>query len=111
MSSPFEEIAGLDRLIHEPARLAIMTALSAAQKADFLFLQRITGLTKGNLSTHLAKLEEGTLIEIHKEFVGKKPMTWVKLTAKGRSAIDRHWEELQRLRERADHWLPDAGGT
>jgi DNA-binding transcriptional ArsR family regulator len=109
MSSPFEEMAGLDRLIHEPARLAIMTALSAAAKADFLFLQRVTGLTKGNLSTHLSKLEEGALVEIHKEFVGKKPVTWIKLTAGGRAAIDQHWEQLQRLRESAQHWQPSSG--
>jgi hypothetical protein len=48
--TPFEEIAGLDRLLHKPARLAILTALSACERADFLFLQHITGLTKGNLS-------------------------------------------------------------
>jgi DNA-binding MarR family transcriptional regulator len=102
-------MAGLDRLIHEPARLAIMTALSAAQKADFLFLQRVTGLTKGNLSTHLTKLEEGGLVEIRKEFVGKKPVTWVSLTPDGRAAIDRHWEQLQRLRESARHWQGDEG--
>jgi DNA-binding transcriptional ArsR family regulator len=106
MSSPFEEMAGLDRLIHEPARLAILTALSAAKKADFLFLQRVTGLTKGNLSTHLTKLEEGALVEIHKEFVGKKPVTWVKLTPSGQTAIDQHWLQLQRLRESAEHWQP-----
>ena len=56
--TPFEELANLDRLIHEPTRLAILTALAACEKADFLFLQRITGLTKGNLSVHLTKLQE-----------------------------------------------------
>ena len=46
----------LDRLIHEPGRLAILTVLSSASDADFLFVQRATGLTKGNLSSHLTKL-------------------------------------------------------
>ena len=49
----------LDRLIHEPGRLAILTVLSSASDADFLFVQRATGLTKGNLSSHLTKLEDG----------------------------------------------------
>ena len=57
MPAPFEHIAELDRLIHEPARLAILTALRACRTADFLFLQRLTGLSNGNLSSHLAKLE------------------------------------------------------
>jgi DNA-binding transcriptional ArsR family regulator len=71
MSQRDEELL-LDRLIHEPGRLAILTVLSSVQAADFVFLQRTTGLTKGNLSSHLTKLEEAGLIEIHKRFVGKK---------------------------------------
>ncbi|HEY3056658.1 MAG TPA: transcriptional regulator, partial [Thermoanaerobaculia bacterium] len=63
-SQPFERLAGLDRLVHEPARLSILTALSACKSADFLFLQRLTGLSKGNLSSHLSKLEEGGLVAI-----------------------------------------------
>lgn len=59
MTSPFEEMAGLDRLIHEPARLAMTSALAACERADFLFLLRVTGLSKGNLSSHLSKLEGG----------------------------------------------------
>ena len=98
MAEPFEELAGLDRLIHEPSRLAIMTALSASEGADFLFLQRITGLTKGNLSSHLSKLEKAGLVKIKKRFVGKKPNTFVSLTKKGRVAIEEHWEQLERLR-------------
>jgi DNA-binding transcriptional ArsR family regulator len=102
----FEEIAGLDRLIHEPARLAILTALSACQSADFLFLQRLTGLTKGNLSSHLAKLEEAGLVKIDKQFVGKLPNTQAALTARGRTAIERHWQQLETLRANAQHWKP-----
>ena len=88
----------MDRLIHEPGRLAILTVLSSVQAADFIFLQRTTGLTKGNLSSHLTKLEEAGLVEIHKRFVGKKPNTNVTLTAAGKQRIARHWEQLERLK-------------
>jgi DNA-binding transcriptional ArsR family regulator len=91
----------LDRLIHEPGRLAIMTVLSSAESADFVFLQRVTGLTKGNLSSHLSKLEEAGLVTIVKRFVGKKPNTNVALTASGRKRIAGHWDQLERLRERS----------
>jgi DNA-binding MarR family transcriptional regulator len=91
----------LDRLIHEPARLAIMTALSASEGADFLFLQSLTGLTRGNLSSHLSKLEEAGLVDVKKRFIGKKPNTFVSLTKKGRQAIDEHWERLEKLRKDA----------
>ena len=91
----------LDRLIHEPARLAILTVLSSLKDADFTFLQRATGLTKGNLSSHLAKLEAAGLVEITKTFVRKRPNTSVALTALGRERIARHWDQLDRLRELA----------
>ncbi len=106
MAQVFEEMAALDRLIHEPARLAIMTALSACQSADFLFLQRLTGLTKGNLSSHLSKLEEAELVQIDKQFIGKMPNTQARLTAKGRGAIERHWQQLEALRKGAAQWQP-----
>ena len=77
----------VDRVIHEPARLLIVALLSGAKEADFLFLQRETSLTKGNLSSHLIKLEEAEYIEIEKTFRGKIPLTLVRLTAKGRVAF------------------------
>ena len=88
----------LDRLIHEPGRLAILTVLSSVTDADFVFLQRTTGLTKGNLSSHLTKLEDAGLVAIEKRFVRKKPTTNVALTALGRTRITHHWEQLERLR-------------
>jgi DNA-binding transcriptional ArsR family regulator len=97
MSQP-EEALLLDRLIHEPGRLAILTVLSSVRAADFVFLQRTTGLTKGNLSSHLTKLEEAGLVEIHKRFVGKKPNTNIALTAVGKQRIARHWDQLERLK-------------
>lgn len=108
MTELFEELAALDKLIHEPARLAIMTALSACESADFLFLQQLIGLTKGNLSSHLAKLEDAGLVEIRKQFVGKKPNTMVSLSDAGRQAIERHWQQLAELRHHASHWRKEA---
>jgi DNA-binding MarR family transcriptional regulator len=97
MSERNDELT-LDRLIHEPGRLAILTVLSSVQAADFVFLQRTTGLTKGNLSSHLTKLEEAGLVEIHKRFVGKKPNTNLALTPVGKQRIARHWDQLERLK-------------
>lgn len=88
----------LDRLVHEPARLAIMTVLSSVKAADFVFLERTTRLTKGNLSSHLTKLEEAGLITITKSFVNKKPNTKVALTPLGKERVARHWDQLERLR-------------
>jgi DNA-binding transcriptional ArsR family regulator len=89
----------LDRLIHEPGRLAILTVLSSVKDADFVFLQRTTGLTKGNLSSHLTKLEEAGLVTIEKRFVRKKPNTNVALTTDGKRRIGHHWEQLERLKK------------
>ena len=102
--TPFEQLANLDRRIHDPARLSILTALSACERADFLFLLRITGLTKGNLSSHLSKLEEGGLVEIEKRFVDKKTQTLVRLSDSGREAIEAYWKEMEDLRESAARW-------
>jgi DNA-binding transcriptional ArsR family regulator len=105
MSEPDDALA-LDRLIHEPNRLAILTILSTTQDADFVFLQRALGLTNGNLSSHLTKLEAGGLVALEKTFVGKKPNTRVALTAQGRRRVSTHWEQLDRLRHlsvRPDH--------
>jgi DNA-binding MarR family transcriptional regulator len=88
----------LDRLIHEPARLAILTVLSSVQSADFTFLQRTTGLTKGNLSSHLTRLEQAGLVQIRKTFVRKKPNTRVALTPVGKQRVAHHWDQLERLK-------------
>jgi DNA-binding transcriptional ArsR family regulator len=104
MPAPFEEMSSLDRVVHEPARLAILTALSGCRAADFTFLQSLTGLTKGNLSTHLAKLEQTGLVEIEKTFKGKVPHTLVRLTPTGRDSIQRHWQRLEDLRKAATRW-------
>jgi DNA-binding transcriptional ArsR family regulator len=93
--SETNEIASLDRLIHEPARLAILSVLYAVKEADFLFLLRETGLTKGNLSTHLSKLEAAGYIEIEKGYVGKLPQTLCRMTGQGRQAFDDYRKQLK----------------
>lgn len=85
----------LDRLVHEPARLLILTILSTVASADFLYLQRETGLTKGNLSAHLSKLEEAGYVKIEKMFKGKLPLTVCKLTAAGKKALLQYRQQLQ----------------
>jgi len=104
MSAPFEELSNLDRLVHEPARLAILTALSACRTADFVYLLSLTGLTNGNLSRHLSKLEDAGLIAITKSFRGRVPLTQIQLTTEGRDSIKRHWQRLEQLRKAASAW-------
>jgi len=87
MNSRLRQIADLDRVIHEPARLMIAATLYVVKEADFLYLQGQTDLTKGNLSSHLAKLEEAGYVEIEKTYRGKIPMTVCRLTRKGRTAF------------------------
>src|SRR5215208_1482595 len=95
MGDDLRSVIELDRLIHEPARLLIVTILSSVASADFLFLQRETGLTKGNLSAHLSKLEEAGYVQIEKTFKGKLPLTVCKLTAAGRKALTQYRQQLQ----------------
>ena len=83
-------IADIDRLIHEPARLMIVAYLSVLESADFVFLMRQTGLTWGNLSSHMNKLEAAGYVDVQKEFVGKKPHTMLSLTDLGREAFQEY---------------------
>lgn len=95
MTDDLRRVTELDRIIHEPARLLIVTILSSVESADFLFLQRETGLTKGNLSAHLSKLEDAGYIKIQKTFKGKLPLTVCKLTAAGAKAVSQYRQQLQ----------------
>jgi len=95
MSDDLRRVTELDRLIHEPARLLIVTILSTVESADFLFLQRETELTKGNLSAHLRKLEDAGYVKIQKTFKGKLPLTVCKLTAAGIKAVTEYRQQLQ----------------
>jgi len=80
-------LANIDRIIHSPARLMMMTYLYVVESVDFIFLMRLTGLTWGNLSSHLTTLEDANYVHIEKKFVQKKSHTMVSLTEKGRQAF------------------------
>ena len=98
-SKTTEPIANIDRLIHEPSRLTIMAHLYVVESADFLFLIRQTGMTWGNLSVHISKLEAAGYLDVRKEFLWKKPHTVVSLTNSGRVAFDSYRESMKQLLE------------
>lgn len=93
--SDLAPIADVDKLIHEPARLLILAHLYVVESADFLFLARQTGLTVGNLSSHMTRLEEAGYIKVEKEFLGKKPHTMLRLTDEGRKAFKEYVESMK----------------
>ncbi len=93
-------MAQLNNIIHQPARLKIMSSLSALdpdEQVDFTYLKKLLKLTDGNLGAHLAKLEEADYIKIGKTFVDRKPKTYIKLTGKGRDAFDEHIKALKKI--------------
>lgn len=92
-------IPKIDKLIHEPARLAIMAYLFVVDSADALFLQRQTGLTWGNLSSHISKLEKAGYVEVIKEFLDKKPHTALQLTQEGRTAFKEYSRKMRQVFE------------
>lgn len=96
-SDTLQPIADIDRIIHEPARLMILALLYVVESGDFTFLLRQTGLTWGNLSSHLSKLEEAGYVEIEKEFRGKKPHTMLHLTEAGRSAFREYRQSMKQV--------------
>jgi len=97
-----DAIDRLDRVIHEPARLKIMTQLYVVESGDFVYLMRTTGLTRGNLSSHMTKLEEVGYIEVIKEFVERKPVTMLRLTDKGRTAFLEYRKNMAQAIESTD---------
>jgi DNA-binding transcriptional ArsR family regulator len=100
MRADLEDFLSLDRLVHEPARLVILTVLAEAEEVEFRFLERVSGLTKGNLSSHISKLEEARYLAVKKFFRGKLPTTSLKITRSGRSALKRYREQLDRALQR-----------
>jgi DNA-binding MarR family transcriptional regulator len=97
MSDDLRQMADVDRLIHEPARLLIVTLLYPVEKVDFLYLLHETQLTKGNLSAHLSKLEDAGYLGIEKTYRGKIPQTLIRLTPAGRKAFEDYREKLKRI--------------
>jgi DNA-binding MarR family transcriptional regulator len=94
------DLAGLvelDRLVHEPARLAVMALLYMVESADFTFVMNQTGLTWGNLSAHLGKLEEAGYIAVEKSFKGRRPNTSLSLTAQGRAAFQEYVQKMKQV--------------
>ena len=87
----------IDRVIHEPVRLAILKILTSAKQADFNSLLTTLGVTKGNLATHINKLETAGFIEVKKEFRGKIPHTSYRITKTGRQQFQKYWENLKYL--------------
>ena len=92
-----QPLASIDKLVHEPARLMILGTLHAVESADFLFIQRQTGLTRGNLSSHMSKLEDSGYITITKEFVDKIPRTLLRITAEGRAALLNYTDNMKQV--------------
>ncbi len=97
LSKEIQAITDFDRLIHEPSRLAIMAVLSAAYNADFKFVLNATGLSKGNLSVHMRKLEDGGYLKITKGFKGNYPHTTLTLTKEGRKAFKAYQKQYLTL--------------
>ena len=96
-SGPAADPAALNRLVHEPARLAVMALLYVEESADFTLLMNRTGLTWGNLSAHMSRLEEGGYIEVVKSFKGRKPNTTLRLTKLGREAFRDYSKKMKQL--------------
>jgi predicted ArsR family transcriptional regulator len=87
----------INRVVHEPVRLAILKILTSAKEVDFNFLLTTLGLTKGNLATHINKLETTGLIEVKKEFRGKMPHTSYRITKTGRRQFQKYWDNIKAL--------------
>lgn len=89
--------ADLDKTVHEPARLVIMSLLYVLDSADFVFLHKQSGLTRGNFSTHITRLEESGYIEVRKGFVEKKPRTIYRLSGAGRAALETYRSQMKQI--------------
>jgi DNA-binding transcriptional ArsR family regulator len=88
----------VDRIIHEPARLRIMMVLFGVDEVDFNFLLSTLGLTKGNLSSHMERLEQAEYVHIQKGFAGKVTNTRYRLTPSGQAALVQYWKDLDDIR-------------
>jgi len=87
----------INRVVHEPVRLAILKIMTSAKQVDFNFLLTTLGVTKGNLATHINKLETTGFIEVKKQFRGKMPHTSYKITRTGRRQFQKYWENMKEL--------------
>ena len=92
----------LDRLIHAPARLLLISNLVIVDEADFVYLSARTGLTAGNISSHMTRLEEAGYVRIEKGFAGRRPRTTYALTERGRSAFDAYRRQVDSVLRSGD---------
>jgi len=103
MNEQAQQVSQLDRLVHEPARLAILMILYGVGEADFVYLQREGAFTQGNLSSHLLKLEEAGYVQIEKTFKGRLPLTLCRLTRKGKEALLEYSKRMVRILQPEPH--------
>ena len=96
-------LADLNRVVHEPARLAILTVLANCESADFTFLGTATGLTRGNLSVHLTRLEEARLISVGKSTKKNRNITTARILPEGRYQLGRYWRQMEEIRDLTNH--------
>lgn len=96
MSTELRALTEVDRTIHEPARLMIVSLLYLSREADFLWLLNQTELTKGNLSAHLSRLEQAGYVEVEKLFRGKIPQTLYRLAKPGRKELERYRSAMRK---------------
>ena len=87
----------IDRLIHEPGRLIIMATLYVVDEADFVYLAQRTGLTAGNMNSHMARLVENDYVAVKKTFAANRPRTVYSLTIEGRVAIEQYRQQVGNL--------------
>ncbi len=90
-------LADIDQIIHAPARLRILLMLYVVESLDYVFLKNQTGLSWGNLATHLGKLEDAGYVTIIKGYQGKKPQSQIQFTASGRDAFRKYKNTLQQI--------------
>jgi DNA-binding transcriptional ArsR family regulator len=94
MAREHRRLIGVDRTIHEPARLTIVAILSVLERADFLYLLRETGLTKGNLNSHMSRLEQAGYVHVEKTYRGKIPQTFYTLSETGRAVFEEYRKHM-----------------
>ena len=107
MNEHLRGIATLDRIIHEPGRLMIISLLSAVKECDFLYLLQETQMNKGNLSSHLSRLEEASYVHIEKTYRGKVPRTLLRVTDLGRKAFENYRHRLHAALKEELHLPPE----
>lgn len=107
--NPVQQLVAIDKLVHEPVRLAILSALEKLGTADYVYLLTLTGLTRGNMSTHLGKLEKNGLIETERVIRGRKPRTLIWLTAEGQERISGYWSFMRAIQHRLQLWTEAEG--